>query len=80
MDAALTDMSAHLTKSRSHAAIIARHHASDQSVSQGFYSRWGQLTKLQSFFRKRNSQKSNIDKQNHHQETVGKLSPCLGST
>ena len=52
-------------------------------VSQGFYSRWGQLahlTKLQFFIRKRNRQKSNIDKQNHHQKNVEKLSPCLGST
>jgi len=52
-------------------------------VSQGFYSRWGQLaplTKLQSFIRKRNRQKCNIDKQNYRQETVRKLSPCVGST
>ena len=52
-------------------------------VSQAFYGRWGQLAhlaKLQSFIRKRNRQKSNIDKQNHQQETVGELSPCLGIT
>ena len=52
-------------------------------VSQGFYSRWGQLAhlaKLQSVIRKRNRQKGNIDKQNHQQETVGELSPCLGIT
>jgi len=38
------------------------------------------LTKLQFFIRKQNRQKSKIDKQNHHQKTVEKLSPCLGST
>ncbi len=54
-----------------------------RSVSQGFYSRWGQLahlSKLQFFIRKRKRQNSNIDKQNHHQKTVEKLSPCFGST
>ncbi len=47
--------------------------------SEECYSRWGQLahlTKLQSFTRKQNRQKSNIDKQNYHQETVRRLSPC----
>jgi hypothetical protein len=49
-------------------------------ASQGFYSRWGQLahlTRLQSFIRKRNRQKSNMYKQNHHQETIENLSLCL---
>ncbi len=39
--------------------VVAEHIMTYQSVSQGFYSRWGQLahlTKLQSFIRKRNRQ------------------------
>ncbi len=70
-----------ITRSKLHAVLVVWD--SEKEASQGFYSRWGQLahlTKLQSFISKRNRQDGNIDKQNHHQKTVGKLSPCLGST
>jgi len=60
-----------------------RYRSSSQSVSQGFYSRWGQLahlTKLQSFISKRNRQNGNIDKQNHHQKTAAAAAAAVMST
>jgi len=50
-----------------------------QSVSQDFTA--SPLTNNCSLSHQKTKQKkSNIDRQNHHQENVVKLSPCLGST